>query len=77
MTVHLLDGVPGRCERDETAGREAMAELVRGGRVEDLDLDHLAEYLSDMARRDRVEVESRLSVLMAHLLKGSHQPDQR
>ena len=77
MTVQLIDELPGLYERDETAWLEAMAELVRGGRVEDLDLDHLAEYLSDMARRDRLEVESRLIVLMAHLLKWSHQPDQR
>jgi hypothetical protein len=37
----------------------------------------LSEYLSDMARRDKREVLSRLSLLIAHLLKWEHQPDRR
>ena len=62
---------------DETAWLDAMAEAARDGRVNDLDLANLAEYLDDMTRRDRREVESRLVVLMAHLLKWSYQPDHR
>jgi hypothetical protein len=73
----MVDTLPALYERDETAWVEAMAELARLGRAEDLDLPHLAEYLSDMARRDRREVESRLVVLLAHLLKWDHQPDHR
>jgi hypothetical protein len=64
-------------ESDETAWLEAMAELIRQGHVDDLDYPHLMEYLADMARRDRREVESRLAVLLAHLLKWTHQPDKR
>jgi hypothetical protein len=77
MAVRILDALPTLYERDETAWLETMAELARDGRVEDFDLPHLAEYLSDMAKRDRREVESRLIVLLAHLLKWVHQPDQR
>ena len=77
MTVRLLDALPALYERDETAWLDAMAELAREGRVEGLDLPHLAEFLSDMARRDRREVESRLIVLLAHLLKWEHQADRR
>jgi hypothetical protein len=77
MAVRIVDTLPELYERDETAWLEAMAELARDGRFEDLDLPHLAEYLSDMARRDRREVESRLVVLLAHLLKWHHQPDHR
>jgi hypothetical protein len=54
-----------------------MAELIRLGRIDELDYPNLAEYLSDMARRDRREVKSRLTVLIAHLLKWTHQPDRR
>lgn len=64
-------------ELDETAWLESMSELIRFGRYEEIDSLHLAEYLKDMARRDRREVESRLIVLMAHLLKWAHQPDRR
>ena len=64
-------------EQDETAWLDIMAELIRERRIEDLDLPHLAEFLSDMARRDRREVESRMIVLLAHLLKWSQQPKRR
>jgi hypothetical protein len=77
MTVRTLENLPSLYEDDETAWLEAMAELVRAGRVDDLDLIHLAEYLSDMAGRDRREVESRLVVLLAHLLRWDYQPDRR
>ena len=77
MSVRMIDLLPALYERDETAWLEAMAELARDGRAEDLDLRHLAEYLFDMARRDRREVESRLAVLLSHLLKWTYQPDHR
>ncbi len=64
-------------EQDETAWLEAMAELIRLGRLDEVDYPNLAEYLADMARRDRREVESRLTVLLAHLLKWAHQPERR
>lgn len=64
-------------ERDESAWLEAMSDLIRQGRLEELDYPNLAEYLADMARRDRREVESRLSLLLAHVLKWEHQADQR
>jgi hypothetical protein len=63
MAVRTVERLPALYEQDETAWLEAMSELARDGRAEDLDLPHLAEYLSDMARRDRREVESRLVVL--------------
>ena len=62
---------------DETAWLDRMSELVRQRRLTELDLDNLTEYLSDMARRDRREVKSRLVVLLAHLLKWEFQPDRR
>lgn len=64
-------------ERDETAWLDAMAELIREGRHQELDHEHLQEYLSDLARRDRREVLSRLAVLAAHRLKWTHQPSER
>jgi hypothetical protein len=54
-----------------------MSEMIRLGRLEDLDYTNLAEYLADMARRDRREVESRLTTLISHVLKWSHQPEGR
>ena len=64
-------------ETDETAWLEATSELVRLGRWDEVDAINLAEYLNDMARRDKREVLSRLAVLIAHLLKWSQQPERR
>jgi len=62
---------------DETAWLEAMAERIQAGDFSELDYTHLWEYLTDMARRDRREVESRLVVLLLHVLKWVAQPDLR
>src|SRR4051794_16984247 len=64
-------------EADETAWLEATADLIRQGRLEEVERDILAEYLTDMARRDRREVYTRLVVLLSHLLKWEHQPEGR
>jgi hypothetical protein len=62
---------------DETAWLDAMAELIRAHRVDELDYEHLAEYLEDMAKRDRREVNSRLKILLAHVLKWVYQKKKR
>ena len=64
-------------EADETAWLDAMAKLAADGHLRDFDLIHLAEYLADMAKRDRREVSNRLAILIAHVLKWTHQPDRR
>jgi hypothetical protein len=74
-TAALKSGV--LYERDETRWLEVMADLIRSGRLDELDYPNLAEYLADMARRDRREVTSRLAVLIAHLLKWEYQADRR
>jgi hypothetical protein len=64
-------------EADETAWLDQTAELVRAGRFDQLDAATLAEYLTDLAKRDRREVFSRLVTLLARLLKWEYQPDRR
>ena len=64
-------------EADETAWLDAMSDLVAEGRFAELDRAHLAEYLADMAKRDRREVNSRMAQLLAHLLKWYFQPEKR
>jgi hypothetical protein len=62
---------------DETAWLDAMAELVGEERLDDLDYAHLKEFLEDMATRDRREVNSRLRVLLTHVLKWTFQQEMR
>jgi len=77
MAVRAVERLPLLHDQDETAWLDVMAELARAGRTEELDLPHLADYLSDMARRDRRELESRLVILLNHLFKWTHQPAHR
>jgi hypothetical protein len=53
------------------------ARLVRERRFAELDLEHLAEELESMGKSELRALESRLAVLLAHLLKWHFQPDQR
>ncbi len=64
-------------QQDETAWLEAMAQLAAQRRHSEMDCLHLGECLSDMAKRDRREVFSRLVVLMNHLLKWHDQAESR
>ncbi len=75
MTSRWLYG--SSYEADETAWLEEMARLVADHRFNELDTEHLSEFLNDMARRDKREVLSRLVSLLVHLLKWERQPAQR
>ncbi len=77
MTQRTELALPELYAEDETAWLDAMVELVEAGAYAELDFVSLGEYLSDMARRDRREVESRLVVLLMHILKWIYQPEQR
>lgn len=69
--------LPDLYAEDETAWLDAMAALIGAGAYAELDYASLREYLTDMAKRDRREVESRLVVLILHVLKWAHQADHR
>ena len=60
-------------QTDYSAWAQRHAELLRAGRYAELDLEHLLKELSDMSRSERRELESRLLVLLAHLLKWEYQ----
>jgi hypothetical protein len=62
---------------DETAWLEKSAGLIGEGRYDELDYKHLEEFLWDMAKRDKREVTSRLTMLLMHLLKWDYQPRKR
>lgn len=53
------------------------AALIRARRLDEVDLEHVAEEIEDMGKRDKREVRSRLVVLMMHLLKWQVQAHQR
>jgi hypothetical protein len=64
-------------ERDLFEWSRRAAETLRGTRPEQADTDHLAEEIEDMGIRDLQPLDSRLEVLLAHLVKSRFQPEKR
>lgn len=60
-------------DRDYQAWAQRQIELLSARRFADLDIAHLVEELADMGRSERNELENRLVVLLAHLLKWQFQ----
>jgi hypothetical protein len=68
---------PPMYETDFFEWTQHTAELLRDGKVNEADVEHIAEELEDMGKRDRREVQSRLLVLITHLLKWQIQAGKR
>lgn len=56
---------------------QRTADLLRRGRFREMDVEHAAEEIEDMGKRDFREVSSRLQVLLIHLLKWQLQRRKR
>jgi hypothetical protein len=56
---------------------EEQVALLRAGRVDALDLDNIAEELSDVGSAQYSQMESALRVLIMHMLKWDQQPEKR
>lgn len=54
-----------------------QAELLRAGRLSEIDPAAIAEEIDDVGEEQYDKLESALRVLMLHLLKWDHQPDKR
>lgn len=68
---------PSDYERDFHAWAERQAGLFAAGRFDELDRANLAEEIGDLSASLRREVKSRLTVVLAHLLKWAYQPSAR
>ena len=51
--------------------------LLREGRLDALDRQNLAEEIESLGRSDKREIESRLKILLVHLIKYKFQPEGR
>jgi hypothetical protein len=56
-------------DADFYAWTQEQAQLLRSGELSQLDVENIAEELESMGRSDKRELESRLEVLLTHLLK--------
>ncbi len=60
-------------EQDIDAWIDQQVRLLKEGRLREIDVEHLIEELQDMGKSNRRELESRLIILIAHLLKWQYQ----
>ena len=66
---------PALHDRDFYTWTRETARAIREGSFDVVDWESVAEELEDMGRSEQRELESRLGVLLAHLLKWRHRPE--
>jgi hypothetical protein len=64
-------------ETDVVAWAKEQADLIRAGRFDLLDIDHIAEEIEDVGKSEQRELANRMALLLAHLLKWAHQPGRQ
>ena len=64
-------------EKDFYSWTQEQAELLKHGRFSDLDIANLIEEVESMGRSEKRELESRLTILLLHLLKWKYQDVRR
>ena len=64
-------------DNDVIAWANEQARLLRAGRFDALDIEHIADEIEDVGKSEQRELESRMAVLLAHLLKWWLQPERR
>jgi hypothetical protein len=64
-------------QKDFYGWTQEQAALLKAGRLNELDLVNLLEEIETMGRSEKRELDSRLTVLLVHLLKWHYQPMRR
>src|SRR5579883_87889 len=64
-------------ETDFAEWTRQNAELLRSGRASEADLEHIAEEIEDMGKRERRSLHNHLVRLLEDLLKWRYQPERR
>lgn len=67
----------GLYEQDFYAWANEQAALLRSGQLSAADIEHIAEEIESMGKTEKRELESRLTVLLLHLLKWQFQSGLR
>jgi len=63
--------------QDFFAWAHTTATLIRQGKWHEVDAESVAEELESLGRSERHALESRIEVLIRHLLKWRYQPERR
>jgi hypothetical protein len=76
MRDRLSTTVKALYETDFVAWTHQTAELVRKGRLGEIDLEVLAEEIEDLGKSERSAIRSHLTRMMMHLIKQRIQPER-
>jgi Domain of unknown function DUF29 len=66
-----------RYETDVVAWANEQAAFLRAGNFSALDIEHIADEVEDVGKSEQRELETRMGLLIAHLLKWKFQPTRR
>lgn len=64
-------------DQDFYAWSHEQAALLRAGRADEADLEHIAEEIESMGKTEKRELIARLTILLLHLVKWQFQPALR
>ncbi len=64
-------------EKDIVAWANEQARLLRSGRFDQLDIEHIADEIEDVGKSEQRELANRMALLLAHLLKWQYQPERQ
>jgi len=71
-----MSNLASEYERDFDSWIQQHITLLKQGRVNEIDVEHLIEELEDMGKSNRRELSNRFVPLIAHLLKWQYQYKQ-
>lgn len=77
QTAATVGSLAQQYEQDYALWLHTTCQLLRAGRLADLDIANLLEELDDMGRSEKRALTSNLIVVLMHLLKYAYQPGQR
>ena len=69
-------GMVVKYEEDLFAWSQETARAISEGRWQDVDLEHVADEISDVGKTEQRGLKSQLSRIMLHLLKMRYQPQR-
>ncbi|MDJ0509321.1 MAG: DUF29 domain-containing protein [Crocosphaera sp.] len=64
-------------DKDYCLWLEETVQLLKEGRLTELDINNLIEEIEDMGRSEKKAIKSNSRILLMHLLKWKYQPDKR
>ena len=63
-------------DTDYVEWSQRTAELIRTGRLDEVELDNVAEEIESLGRSDKRQLRNRVRIVLVHLLKSAGAPDE-